>query len=130
MKTPFSDQETSRLAALSDALGAWQSVLSLPQVLALIEIAMKPGLSVNELAERLRQPQQTVSRHVAVLLGRYQTPETMEAGVSQFIRQEISAADPRRRALFLSDDGLALLKALGSDRPTNVPSKTKAGKVP
>jgi DNA-binding MarR family transcriptional regulator len=116
MRSALSTKEMTRLAALSEALSTWQSVLSLPQVLALIVIGTTPGLSVNELAERLGQPQQTVSRHVAVLLGRYQTSETVEASVTQFIRQEISATDPRRRALFLTDDGLALLKALASER--------------
>ncbi len=118
----FSDREYDRLAALSLALAPWQTVLSLPHLLALTAIARTPGLSVNELAESLGLPQQTVSRHVAILLGRYQTtPETPQTGVISFIRQEISASDPRRRALFLSDDGMALLKALASDVPANNP---------
>ncbi len=125
----FSNQELRRLIALSEGLSAWQNVLSLPQVLALITIARNPGLSVNELADNLGLPQQTVSRHVAILLGRYQTLETMEAGTLPFIRQEISASDPRRRALFLSEEGLAMLKAIASDRPTSASSTSKPGKV-
>jgi DNA-binding MarR family transcriptional regulator len=88
----------------------------LPQALALIVIAKNPGLSVNELAEKLDQPQQTVSRHVSVLLGRYQTSETIVPRA--FIRQEINVNDPRSRALFLSPDGQSFLKALVADSKT------------
>lgn len=130
MSADFTDLENDRLAALSGALVPWQTVLSLSQVLALIAIAQTPGLSVNELAEHLGLPQQTVSRHVAILLGRYQTsPDQPPASLATLIRQEISAADPRRRALFLSDDGVALLKALALDTPANRPSTTNLGGV-
>jgi DNA-binding MarR family transcriptional regulator len=126
----FSEKEKERLAALSDALKPWQAVLSLSQVLALAEVAQSPGLSVNELAERLSLPQQTVSRHVAILLGRYQaTSEAGPTNTTAFIRQEISTSDPRRRALFLSEDGLALLKSLAADAPQNSPSLRKLGNI-
>ena len=111
----FSPQEFSRLEAVLAALKPWQSMISLSQALALIVIASHPGLSVNELAEKLEQPQQTVSRHVAILLGRYQQSETIEPRA--FIRQEINVNDPRSRALFLSHDGHALLKALAASSP-------------
>lgn len=113
MHTDFSLSESSRLDAIFAALLSCQSEISLPQALALIAIARNPGLSVNELAERLDQPQQTVSRHVAVLLGRYQISETIVPRA--FIRQEVNVKDPRSRALFLSPDGQALLKALVAD---------------
>lgn len=130
MNPDFTDLENDRLAALSHALAPWQTVLSISQVLALTAIAQTPGLSVNELAENLGLPQQTVSRHVAILLGRYQTaPDQPPATLATLIRQEISASDPRRRALFLSDDGVALLKALASNTPANRPSTTKLGGV-
>lgn len=117
----FSPQETSRLDAVLEALRPWQSAISLSQALALIVIARHPGLSVNELAEKLDQPQQTVSRHVAILLGRYQTSETIEPRA--FIRQEINLNDPRSRALSLSEDGHTLLKALAASSP-KTPSAT------
>jgi DNA-binding MarR family transcriptional regulator len=82
----------------------------------LIAIARRPGPSVNELAEELDQPQQTVSRHVAILLGRYQISEAAEP--ISFIRQEVSLTDPRSRALFLPEDGYVVLKALSADSPT------------
>ena len=106
----LNSQEAGRLDVLFEALRPWQGALSLSQALALIAIARHPGLSVNELAERLDQPQQTVSRHVSVLLGRYQTSETTEPRV--FIRQEVSATDPRSRALFVAPEGETVLKAL------------------
>lgn len=109
----FSLQENVRLDAAFEALRPWQSAISLAQLLALIAIARTPGLSVNELAERLDQPQQTVSRHVSVLLGRYQTTETALPTV--FIRQEVNVSDPRSRALFLAPEGEALLKSLVAD---------------
>lgn len=108
----FSNEELKKLSSFARALSKWQSAVTLPQVLALVVIARQPGLSVNELAEILKLPQQTASRHVATLLGRYQTPETEAAGGAVFVRQEINPADPRRRALFLSDDGIKCLKAL------------------
>lgn len=110
----FSPQENGRLDAVFGALRPWQSAINLAQTLALIAIARTPGLSVNELAEKLDQPQQTVSRHVSVLLGRYQTSETIVPTV--FIRQEVNASDPRSRALFLEPEGEALLKALVSEK--------------
>lgn len=116
MTSEFSPSEASRLDAIFAAISGCQSELSLPQVLALIAVARHPGLSVNELAERLDQPQQTVSRHVSVLLGRYQTSESIVPRA--FIRQEINASDPRSRALFLSEDGRALLKKLAADART------------
>jgi DNA-binding MarR family transcriptional regulator len=113
MPIEFSSSEASRLDAIFAAFLNCQSEISLPQAMALIAIARHPGLSVNELAERLEQPQQTVSRHVSVLLGRYQTSETVVPRA--FIRQEINVNDPRSRALFLAPEGETLLKALVAD---------------
>jgi len=116
MSADFSASETSRLEAIYKAFSKYQAEISLPQALALIAIARTPGLSVNELAERLDQPQQTVSRHVAVLLGRYQTSEAVVPRA--FIRQEINVKDPRSRALFLSPEGHSLLKAVVAESKT------------
>lgn len=110
MTIEFSPSETSRLDAIFSALLNCQSDVSLPQLLALVAIARHPGISVNELAETLGQPQQTVSRNVSVLLGRYQISETVVPRV--FVRQEISATDPRSRALFLAPEGEDTLRQL------------------
>jgi DNA-binding MarR family transcriptional regulator len=113
------DEKTlAKLASLANALRPLQAELGLPQLLALLTIAGEPGLSVNELADRLGVPQQTASRHVGALAGRYQG--VFESVVSEtsgrskldpLISQEISQTDPRRRALFISKQGRALLNA-------------------
>lgn len=112
--TQLTDTHLSQLAALANALRPLQADLSLSQLLALIAIAVEPGLSVNELADRLNIPQQTASRHVAGLLGRYQLASAEAADarskMDPLIKQEINSEDPRRRALFLSDDGQRLLE--------------------
>jgi DNA-binding MarR family transcriptional regulator len=84
-----------------------------------MRIALEPGLSVNELSERMAMPQQSTSRYVATLLGRYQTLAESVGGESAgrarldpLIVQEISQVDPRRRALFLSEYGEAFIKKM------------------
>lgn len=91
--------------------------LSLPQLLTLFQIAVEPGLSVNEIAARLGLPQQTASRHIAALLGRYQGTSagsdlSARSALDPLVVQQISESDPRRRALFLSDQGKQVLKLL------------------
>jgi DNA-binding MarR family transcriptional regulator len=108
-----------RLESLLTCLQPLQSELSLPQLLALFQIALNPGLSVNELGERLSCPQQTASRHVAALLGRYQG-EVVAIGaqggsrskLEPLITQEISQSDPRSRALSLSKHGVVFVREL------------------
>lgn len=82
--------------------------LNLPLAVTLIAIAREPGLSVGELGERIGSPQQTTSRYVAILQGRYETNPSGEGGFSRnpLISLEISKQDPRKRALFLTDNGV------------------------
>ena len=98
------------LREVRDALMSVQSELSLAQLVALLTIAVEPGLSVNDLADRVGLPQQTASRYVAVLLGRYETPGPMPP--HPLISQAVSEEDPRKRALFLTDAGEALVGRL------------------
>lgn len=106
-------EDTKRLERLSRALKPVQETLALPTLLALIEIGKSPGMSVNELAERIGSPQQTASRHAAILLGRYQTSTATNAPRPMpLIAQEVKADDPRSRALFLTTDGKALIRTL------------------
>jgi DNA-binding MarR family transcriptional regulator len=127
-KANIDSKTLAKLAGLASALHLLPAEIGLPQLLALLTIASEPGLSVNELADRLRMPQQTASRHVAVLAGRYQgmfgAMASEDAGRSKLeplITQEISQSDPRRRALIISTQGRALLDAmadcLGHGRP-------------
>jgi DNA-binding MarR family transcriptional regulator len=104
----LSPARAKRLGALKVALEPVAvEGLSLEVLLALLTIALEPGLSVNELADRLHVPQQTASRYAAVLLGRYQEPSTAggQAAKWPLVTQEVHADDPRKRAMFLTDRG-------------------------
>jgi DNA-binding MarR family transcriptional regulator len=109
--TPLKSHEIDRLQALLSALVPVQSQLSLPLLLALMTLAAEPGLSVNELAERLRAPQQTASRYASILLGRYPNP-VAGPPLSPLLSQEINAGDPRKRALFLTNAGFEIVTSL------------------
>lgn len=100
-----------RLEAMRRVLIDVQGTLSLAQLVALMTVAIEPGLSVNELAERLKIPQQTASRHVAVLTGRYQS-DLAEAPLDALIAQQINEGDPRKRALYLTPEGQEFIASL------------------
>jgi DNA-binding MarR family transcriptional regulator len=74
-------------------------------------VASNPGLSVNELAERLRISQQSASRHASFLMGRYtQSPgATFDFARTPLLSQSINPDDPRKRALHLTENGAALI---------------------
>ncbi|MDY0885378.1 MarR family winged helix-turn-helix transcriptional regulator [Dongia soli] len=99
-----------KLAQLRAGLETVQSELSLQQLIALIAIASRPGLSVNELAEELNLPQQTASRYVSILLGRYQNVSNTVP--VPLITQQINDEDPRKRALLLTEQGQQRLNRL------------------
>ena len=105
------DNMTASALALRDSLRVLQRQLSLPQLVALLTIHSNPGLSVNDLAETLDVPQQSASRHVAFLAGRYQN-ELSEIPPKAFVTQQINPNDPRSRALHLTDEGAALIRQL------------------
>jgi DNA-binding MarR family transcriptional regulator len=80
--------------------------LSVEVLGALLTIALEPGISVNELAERLNAPQQTASRYASILLGRYQEPSlTKQPPKDPLVTQQVHTNDPRKRAMFLTDHG-------------------------
>ena len=92
------------VAALRSSLQRVQDDLSLPELVALLTIASEPGLSVNELSERISAPQQSTSRFVAILLQRYVTP-VQSGDLRPFIVQQVKQDDPRSRALYLAERG-------------------------
>jgi DNA-binding MarR family transcriptional regulator len=96
-----------QLGAVLDALRSSGSDLSLPLLMTLVAVAREPGLSVNELAERVQVPQQTASRYVGILQGRYQMPAGSENSFAAdpLLSLQVSGNDPRRRALFLTRRG-------------------------
>jgi DNA-binding MarR family transcriptional regulator len=102
---------SGRAAALLAALNPIENSIGLPLTLTLLAIAQNPGLSVNDLAERLEVPQQTASRYVASLQGRYSMPGR-DLGPVPLISIEVSATDPRKRALKLSEAGVTRIRKL------------------
>src|SRR5262245_20485732 len=97
-----------RLSAVLDALGTVEAALELPMMLVLLAIAKSPGLSINDLGELIGVPQQTASRYVAILQGRYQSPGQINTFARHpLVSYEVSADDPRRRALYLTERGSA-----------------------
>jgi DNA-binding MarR family transcriptional regulator len=106
--------EAARLGALLTALRSIDGELSLPLVLALVAVASQPGISINGLAKCIQVPQQTASRYVAILQGRYQLAN---ASVNPFVAKpllslQVSTNDPRRRALFVTQQGNDILKEI------------------
>lgn len=78
-------------------------------LLALLTIALRPGLSINELAEALNMPQQSASRYASILLGRAE--DQLAALIkSPYISQSINDQDPRKRALNLTAAGIEFLR--------------------
>lgn len=101
---------SERLAPLAAIVSIFPRALTLPQLSALIAVAAEPGLSVNDLAARIEVPQQSASRYAAVLLGRYELPG--EAPPIPLLEQRVSEADPRKRALYLTEEGETLLASI------------------
>lgn len=120
MTTDLTKKDIERLSGLRLSLGKLQDSISLPQLVALLSIGVEPGLSVNELSERMEIPQQTASRYVSVLMGRYETPTTAQPDRALVI-QEVNQRDPRSRALYLTAEGREVLVALSSS--LNSPAK-------
>jgi len=103
-----------RLNSVFSALQSIEHDLSLPLMLTIVAIAREPGLSINDLADRVGVPQQTASRYVSILQGRYQSASGSETKFARrpFVSWEVGSGDPRRRALFLTSSALAWLETL------------------
>jgi DNA-binding MarR family transcriptional regulator len=87
--------------------------LTLPLALTLLAVAREPGLSVNQLAERIGAPQQTASRYAAILQGRYESSgAALNLADAPLLVLEVSADDPRKRALFLTRQGQKRLASI------------------
>lgn len=118
--SPADIQKLTRLLKLIE------SDLGAQLTLTLAVIGCEPGLSINELSDRLGSPQQTASRYVAVLQGRYESPHTSSFARTPLLTLEVSQEDPRRRALFLTPEGkrrLNLIVAANSrvhEKPTSI----------
>lgn len=102
--------DRTRLAHIGEVLAAMDG-LGLPHLVCLIRIALEPGLSVNDLADRTGFPQQSVSRYLGLLLGRYQF-DTLSPSFVPLVDQRIHPGDPRRRALYLTEAGETSIQRL------------------
>lgn len=99
--------QMERVDALVRILRSLEPDLNLQLALTLLVVARRPGLSVGELAEQIEAPQQTASRYVAILQGRYELPsgDGNSFARNPLLSLEVSKHDPRRRALFLTGHG-------------------------
>ena len=108
----LSARDKQKLEQFRLALAPVQTSMSLPMVVTLLTLAIEPGLSVNELADRTKTTQQTASRYISILMGRYDTDLFASTNMQPLVAQEINADDPRKRALFLTEAGWQFVASL------------------
>ena len=102
-----------RLEALDAGLKLAGVEMSIPLLRTLIAVALNQNQSVTELAELIGAPQQTASRYISVLQGRYQTADASSVFSREpLIVQKPSASDLRRYELHLTTRGAAKLEAI------------------
>ena len=98
------DEPIDGIRELEQILAAVPMALGLPHLQAIVAVGASPGLSVNELAARLKVPQQTASRYVAQLMGQYQGGWDNDS-LQPLVEQRVSLSDTRKRALYLTRNG-------------------------
>lgn len=105
------------LAAIASLLEQVDGDLGIALSRTLLQTALRPGLSINELAEYLGVPQQTASRYIAVLQGRYeQSSVSLTVSARKpLLTLKVSQIDPRRRAIFLTTEGKKRIDKLLTD---------------
>ena len=105
---PFMDVSEPQISRLRSAL-VQHAHLGMGPLTVLLSVAAKPGISISEVADMNGLAQQTASRHVANLSGRYQYEDSDQP---ELVRQSLASDDPRKRALELTSEGEILVKAL------------------
>jgi DNA-binding MarR family transcriptional regulator len=105
---------SAQLTRFYDCMRKIEPEVSLPLLATLFAIESSPGLSVNDLAKAIDVPQQTASRYVSILQGRYQPVGSSENffGKEPWIEIAISPTDPRRRAIYLTPRGRSRIDAI------------------
>jgi DNA-binding MarR family transcriptional regulator len=93
-----------QLVHVLDILKAICPTMSIQHAVALLRVAIQPGLSVTQLAESSRVPLASTSRHVRAL--RMATPKVPALVVSGF------GKDDRTKAVLLTADGQHLVSKL------------------
>jgi DNA-binding MarR family transcriptional regulator len=87
--------------------------MSIPLLRTLVAVSLNSDLSVTELADMIGIPQQSASRYVAVLQGRYQTPGSTNVFADEpLLAHKASATDLRRYELVLTPHGTARINAI------------------
>lgn len=114
-----------QLEALNEGLKVAENDMSIPLLRTLIAASLNPHLSVTDIAQVIGVPQQTASRYVAILQGRYQTAESASAfNRGPLLSHKPSANDLRRYELVLTPRGNARLDEILNE----IYSKGDAGK--
>ena len=98
---------TEQIARVHEALLEVSSV-GLAQLCVLLTVARSPGGSINEAAEANNLTQQTASRYIATLSGRYAEGDDSV----ELLRQSLGSTDPRRRSVSLTPQGEAMVGSL------------------
>lgn len=102
-----------RLNALNTGLNKAGSDMSIPLLRTLIAVALNDHLSVTELADAINVPQQTASRYVSILQGRYQTSDNFSSFAREpLLAHRVSSDDLRRYELILTPRGNARLNSI------------------
>lgn len=107
----LSDDEIRSLKALRNVLSHVGDRMTLQTLAALVTVAVKPGLSVNELSEEINVPQQSGSRYASILLGRYKDVLS-ERQRAPLVEQTVNDKEPQKRSLYLNDDGKNAVKRI------------------
>ena len=82
--------------------------IGLPQLVVLLAIAERPGVSVSGVAEMTNLPQQSASRAISMLSGRYELPSGQP--MEPLIEQAVNVDDPRKRSLTLNAAGERIVR--------------------
>jgi DNA-binding MarR family transcriptional regulator len=101
-----------RVEAILRAFHSLDNEMTLPVLMTLFTVMRHPGISINDLAEKIAIPQQTASRYVAILLGRYAMPGDNNRHSVSLLSLEVSQEDPRKRALYLTNAGKSKLTTI------------------
>lgn len=81
--------------------------LTLAHAQVLFLLYESPGVSVNDVSELLEMPQQSASRIISQLSGRYEISPGRQP--VELVRHEVGREDTRKRALYLTTAGNALV---------------------
>jgi DNA-binding transcriptional ArsR family regulator len=133
----MSDDFTHKLLRAAVLLSAGKWTMSREEERCFLLVATNPGITVGQLAERARLPQSTVSRHLKTLSSRKSIERRgkfigiewsieAEFGGPEVIDEQIHPINPKQKALFISENGQALLSKIRAihDGQGETPSST------